>query len=381
MRVYYSITAGLALLSAAGCSGGSGLSGGSSLSGSSGLNPGLSQGSSIKAPRTAASGEISEYTIPGNEPRFAAFPIGISNGPDGKLWFAERGWGKLGNIATTDGAILQFNLKVKNDDGSRFPQNVVVGSDGNLWATCGTVRTYQKESHTTPDPYGSIRVMTSLGSVTGVYHLPTMYSDPRSIVAGPDNNLWFTESRGAIGQMTTQGALQEFAIDNSNPVYPIAVGPDQSGGQRLWFGETFNDIIGSITTDGTRSYFDLPKGGGPAGIVAGPYGDPHLYATEFRAGKVAQISTSGAVTAEWTLTTSGCSPKGITVGSDGNLYVAEFSCGNIARIIRSGSNVGTVTEFPIPTPHSGPWGIASGPDGNIWFTESLVGKIGKLSIQ
>src|ERR1700729_1710089 len=156
----------------------------------------------------APSGTIAEYAIDQpHEPRVKAFPIWISNGPDGALWFTERGWGKLGRI-TTDGTITnQFSLKVKGGGQSWRPQNVTPGPDGNLWATAGTLRTYRQESNAVPDPYGSIRSMTPSGKVKVVTNLPTMFSDARGIVVGPDNDIWFAERRGAIGQMQPDGTL------------------------------------------------------------------------------------------------------------------------------------------------------------------------------
>src|SRR2546422_641204 len=41
--------------------------------------------------------------------------------------------------------------------------------------------------------------------------------------------------------------------------------------------------------------------------------------------------------------------------------------------------VGTITEFPIPTPFSYPYGIAPGPDGNLWFTEARSNNIGRIT--
>ena len=367
LRVYAMATC-LASLSAAGCGG------------NAGLNGTLPGRASTGAQRQLPSGTFAEYPITAaHEPRVKPFAVGITNGPDGALWFTERGWGKLGRI-TTDGDITnQYSLRVKGEGPSFHPQNVVTGPDGDLWATCGTLRTYLHISHGVPDPYGSIRRMSPSGVITAqdVFHLPTKYSDPRSIVTGPDGNLWFTERRGAIGEIDQHGTiLNEFATQDGNAPYPIAVGSDGN----IWFGETFNRTLGQVTIPAhQRYYFTLPKHGGPAGIVAGPGG--YLYATEFLAGKVAQIDTSGVVRAEALLPSGSC-PKGITVGSDGNLYVAEFCTGNIARITLTGStfNLGAVTEFPIPTSHSGPWGITSGPDENIWFAESLSGKIGELAI-
>ena len=361
----YAITACVASLAAtAGCGG-------------SGSNATLPGGNSPDLGGSAASGKITEYAISQpHEPRVRAFPIWISNGPDGALWFTERGWGILGRI-TTDGSITypQYSLKVKGDGPSWHPQVVTTGPDGNLWATAGTLRTYRQESRGVPDRYGSIRSMTPSGEVVVVTHLPTMFSDARGIVVGPDNKIWFVERRGAIGKMKDDGKLlHEYSLENGNAAYSIVVGPDQN----LWFGETFNDIIGRITTKGKIKYFALPKNAGPAGIVAGP--DENLYSSEAVGGKVARITTLGVVSAEWPLS-KGAFPKGVTIGSDGNLYVAEFGIGKIARVILSGKKAGKVREFPIPTANSGPWGITSGPDGNIWFTESLKDKIGKLPIR
>ena len=71
----------------------------------------------------------------------------------------------------------------------------------------GTLRTYRQESHGVPDRYGSIRSMTPSGEVVVVTHLPTMFSDARGIVVGPNNNIWFAERRGAIGEASTDGML------------------------------------------------------------------------------------------------------------------------------------------------------------------------------
>ncbi len=45
---------------------------------------------------------------------------------------------------------------------------------------------------------------------------------------------------------------------------------------------------------------------------------------------------------------------------------------------------GTISEFPLPTPHFYPVGIMTGPDGNLWFTEAACakgqsGKIGRIT--
>lgn len=68
----------------------------------------------------------------------------------------------------------------------------------------------------------------------------------------------------------------------------------------------------------------------------------------------------------------------ITSGPDGNLWHLQDDRNNVARI----TTMGTVTQFPIPTPRSVVGfgsSITTGPDGNLWFTESSVDKIGRIT--
>ena len=189
---FYGVAVCVAALTVAGCSSGGG-------TGSSFGLPPASTNDAI--PR--AHGTITEYLIP-RPPKapVKTLPIGIAAGPDGKVWFAERGLGKIGNIDPKTSLITQYRLTGP----ARFPQNVTTGPDGNLWVAAGSTRTYFGESHR-DDPYAAIFRMTRYGNVIGRFPLQ-MYSDPRSIVPGPDGRLWFTEFRGAIGRITTRGDAQ-----------------------------------------------------------------------------------------------------------------------------------------------------------------------------
>ena len=318
-------------------------------------------------------GTITEYTIPHSDKNVPqTFPLGITTGPDGALWFTERGAGKLGSITTTGDFTRSIRLKGR----ARFPWSVAVGSDGNLWATGGSLRTYRQESRGTPDPYASIWRVTLAPAPIATQFPLSMYSDPRNILLGPNGNLWFGEHTGNVGQITTAGLIMQIPVPHANPVNAgLAVAPDGA----IWFAETFHNKLGRITMDGHVTTCFFP---GPAGIAVGP--DGNLWVSEFLAGKVASVTPSipqhqqaCTISGEWALSSTQSSPKGVAVGSDGNLYFAEFGTGKIAQVTTDGA----VNEIDIPTPNSGPWNLTSGPDGNIWFTESLVGKIGKLTVQ
>ena len=317
----------------------------------------------------SSTGIITEYLIPRLKTRPKTFPIGITTA-DGALWIAERGLGKVASMTT--GGVVTDQLKIKGK--ARFPQNVVMGLDGNLWATVGSTNTYHQSIHAR-DRYGAVISMTTGGVENHVFQLP-MYSDPRDITSGPDGNIWFTEFRGAIGKVTLGGSsgdtLEEFPIPHSHAAFGIAVGPDGA----IWFCELFNARIGRIDpkTD-VITMFPLSKKSGPVHIVGDP-NDGYLYVTERFPSKVAQVTTAGKIVREFALS-AGSHPEGIALGADGNLYVTEFDAAKIAEITLPG---GTVTEVDIPTSHSRPWDIIGGPDGNIWFTESATGKIGEMPL-
>ena len=150
-----------------------------------------------------------------------------------------------------------------------------------------------------------------------VFPVPTSGSRPYTIVAGPDGNLWFTESMGnKIARIGTNGTIKEFPVPTpgSGP-YGIAAGADGN----IWFTERFGDQIGRFNV--INQHF-----------------------TEF------PIPTPLAQAWE------------IAPGPDGNLWFTEEDVHQVARI----TPVGTIDEYA-----SGccfPTGIAGGADGNTWFT-------------
>ncbi len=68
---------------------------------------------------------------------------------------------------------------------------------------------------------------------------------PTGIAAGPDGNLWFTESDGnRIGRITPGGTITEFArgISAKSRPFGIAAGPDGN----VWFTEFSGNRIGRV---------------------------------------------------------------------------------------------------------------------------------------
>ena len=84
-------------------------------------------------------------------------------------------------------------------------------------------------------------------------HIP-VNSLPGSITAGPDGNVWFTESltgdgAARIGRVTPRGNIREFNVPgNHHELTSITAGPDGD----LWFTDSHlrRSMIGRITQSG-----------------------------------------------------------------------------------------------------------------------------------
>lgn len=119
--------------------------------------------------RITTSGSVREYPIPSHK----SVPLGIVEGPDGNIWFAESASNKIGRITTT-GAITEYTVPTPKSG----PNSLAVGSDGALWFSENTAN--------------KIARVTTEGAFTE-YPIPSKNSQPYGLSAGPDNTMWFTE--------------------------------------------------------------------------------------------------------------------------------------------------------------------------------------------
>jgi streptogramin lyase len=207
-------------------------------------------------------------------------PDGITDGPNGALWFTNYKNDTIGRM-TTSGANINYG-----GVGIDGPEGITSGPDGALWFT-----NFEN---------GSIGRITPSGQVTNFALGGTAYAS-RGITSGPDGALWFTMVGGGIGRITTSGMVTIFSGELINSPQQITVGPDGN----LWF---TNDgdygyqqaSIGQITTSGTVTRFTGTGIAGPTGITAGP--DGALWFVNTPSSSVGRMTTSGALT-EYTAST------------------------------------------------------------------------------
>ena len=292
--------------------------------------------------------DLSEFPLPVQ----GSSPFAITAGPDGALWFTERGTDAIGRVQTDGSFSPSAPLPLGSD-----PTAIAAGPDGALWFT--------------EQGSGLIGRLSTNGTLEE-FPVPTDRSGPAGIAAGPDGALWFTERSGhRIGRIATDGTVVEYPIPTpmTGPV-GIAVGADGN----LWFTEQRANQIGRITTDGVVTEFPVPIASSlPTGIAAGA--DGALWFTMRAANMIGRIDIAGNVVT-FPIPTAATDPTGIAAGWDGALWFTEPDVDAIGRITTDGA----VTEFPLPQVGSSPFGIAGGPDDAVWFTEGNGDRIGRLSI-
>ncbi len=241
------------------------------------------------------------------------------------------------------------------------PTCIAAGPDGNLWFTESGA---SKIGRITP---GGVITEFTIHANSGGSIL-----DVRCLAVGPDDKLWFTTTGppgGKIGKITTAGVITLYPQVIAAQLYAIARGPDDA----MWFTETTGSLstkIGRITTSGVQSEVPLPTPGFlivASGIVGGP--DGAVWLAQGGSNEIVRVPTDGSLITEFP--TPGFFPAGIAAGPDGALWFTEGGASSgIGRITTDGE----VTQFEIP---SLPAEIATGPDGNLWITQG--NKIARLT--
>jgi virginiamycin B lyase len=228
------------------------------------------------------------------------------------------------------------------------PFSIAAGPDGNLWFTELLAN--------------RVGVINPITHVDATFATPTTTSNPNFIAAGPDGNVWFTEptanSIGVINPVTH--AISEFPVKTANAgLQGIAAGPDG----RLWFVEGSANQIGAIdpTSHAISEFPITTANAGAFAIAAGPDGD--LWFTEGSADQIGTINPTTHAIAEFAIPTASAQPFGIATGPDGGVWFSEFGAGKLGEINP------TTHAFSETAVGGQPFGIAAGPDGEVWFTE------------
>ncbi len=300
----------------------------------------------------------------------------IISGPDGALWIPIPTTGTILRM-TTDGLTAAYRLPTMVDSGRdpTHPRSLIVGPDNNLWFESHPDTTFSP----LPGPPQLLR-MTLEGAVSS-FVLP-MYFQPGDLVAGSDGNIWFVDANdfGVIHRMSLDGRTSDIPLTGMSTaqISSLAAGADGN----LWFTEAAAPAIGRLTTGGEVTEFALPSSHGRAqSITTGGASD--LWFVYERRDSVGRITLDGSISDFALLNDAATGIRGIqavTSGPGGKIWISDTG--------ESGQNLGGIesmsadgTNFvKIPCPDScTPLGIAAGSDGMVWYVDPSRNVIARLA--
>ena len=192
--------------------------------------------------RITTAGELSAFELLDD-----SGPFGITDGPDGALWFTAMTSGHIGRIST-EGEVSDWQPV------GGTPSMIVTGPDNRLWFTL--------------NQRNAIGRLSPAGKLT-VRELPTAAAGPVGIATTHDDAVWFTEILAdKLGRIPMNEAIQEIEL----PGKPHAVVADPDDG--VWVSLWGADQIARVSGDGEIVTIDLPSGSEPHGMAIGPEGAP-----------------------------------------------------------------------------------------------------------
>jgi virginiamycin B lyase len=292
-------------------------------------------------------------------PTANAAPTGITTAYDGSIWFTERNANKLGRLA--NGMLTEYAVPTANC----APEQITASPDGNVWFT---------------ERYGrNIGRISQSGGTVAEFHVPGTGAYPTAITTDPAGKVWFASAdlaaTGRIGSISSTGVISQLATGATRTTITGMVGsPDGN----LWVTEVSNywgDAVAKVTTTGYgrfTNYRLANRSASPQSITVGP--DHNLWFTEAGAGRIGQITVSGAIT-EYTLA-AGSNPQQIVAGPDGAVWFTEKGTNKIGRMTTDGH----LTELSIPTGSSQPLGLTRAQDGSLYFTEQSGDRLGRVVV-
>jgi streptogramin lyase len=330
------------------------------------------QGTTPAIGRITPSGHITKFSATLNA---GSLPNAIAPGPDGNVWFTVVGPSPAIGRITPSGQITEFPLS------TGLPDSITSGPDGNLWFTDGGCSSYLSFHGNASGPCGIGRITPS-GQITELPTTTAGFPEsangmpdgfPDAITSGPDGNVWFTDgscSQGIsfpvgmgnaaceIGRITPSDQITEFPVGATYPD-AIAAGPDGN----LWFTDSMTVTngsepvsIGRITPSGQVTKFSAGLGAhsvpgpavgvpemnqpGPHGITSGS--DGNMWFIDVGTLSIARITPSDRIS-EFPAGLHRA-PQSIARGPDGNLWFTDTH----AMIGRMGAGTATRPFCKVP---------------------------------
>lgn len=339
-------------------------------------------GGSAAIGRVAPDGTITEFTSSNSGLPAGALPVSIARGPDGNIWFAEESK-KIARMTPDGSSTTEFGEADGLNPGGN-PHTITAGADGNLWfADNGTT--------------GAIgRINPATGNIV---EFPAPGTNRRAVTLGPDGNIWFYvvgqaaqnfPQAASLGRIKPDGTITKFP-EGSGLIRSMAAGPDGS----LWATTSSSDERQSFIFKGspTGGTFKVTfRGETTASIEYSTTQStligriktaiaalPKAAGATLTAGEnPPNIAISGSL-AKTDLPLMSCNGSGLTGGTSPSCTVETLQNGGPISIQRI-TTEGQATTYTAGLNAGATLGqITTGSDSNLWFVdESVVQETGEI---
>lgn len=302
-------------------------------------------------------------------------------------------------------------------DSQTGPGNPVVGSDGAIWFSAGTLQMDRVIGSGSIAVFNGPPISGMTGFFDSIVHAGRLFT-----IFYAEGGVWGTFPSIHFARVSMSGAITPDATIAGDNVQSVFFATDASGGlweyQRLYGGGgyllgpgqfcgPFSGDADSLAygADGNLFVAALEVGGVPKIMKISPrcqllatYKQPANFLVDYtsmasgsdgalwfvEAGRdvIGRITTSGTYS-EYRVPFSGSRPNVLTEGSDGAIWFTDAGTNAIGRITVTDA----ISEFTVPTPNafsSYRNGIVScprkcdGAHGRVWFSEAAAHKIGRL---
>jgi virginiamycin B lyase len=335
--------------------------------------------------------------------RVTDFPLSAAGGrpselalaSDGGVWFTDNGSAAVGRLAP-DGRVQMFPVSA-----GRQPVSIAIGPDGDVWFTQYAFYEAPRElapgefPGPPPDPPGPSAIgRISPDGMMSEYPLPTPDDPrdgvpngralPRSITAGPDGAMWFTESGfGQIGRIGADGIITEYPLPSTDRVHAFPDGIVLGSDGGLWFQEALAGRLGRIDPQ-TKNITErdyVPAGTNPMDrAVGGPlvFGPDKAFWFGDGATTITRITTD-ARTTKFRIAPPADGIRSMVAGPDGQIWFADQRSAALFRMTTSGVVTHLWTLPDAPRAYESVGGMAVAADGSVWVAQPWANKITHLS--
>lgn len=273
----------------------------------------------------------------------------IVSGPDGNLWFLDKGADRLGRM-TPSGEVSYVPIPSSSPPSLT---GLAAGSDRNLWTFISGENQL-------------VRV-TPQGSVTKYPFTPI--GDVQGIATGPDGALWIGMTDSGVSPMANQFArVSPTTLDGQ--YFNAGTGWLISGMASASTGIAFIKNTGAeaslLRTDGTID--DIPGSGVSSGVAEGP--SFTIWASDFTLNSLRKW-TPGQGSSTAFPTDGNVAPGVLATGVDSMVWYWRPTPRTIARVNRTGGSEGI---YSAGIPSTGDVSsLTAGSDGSMWFIANDTG--------